>query len=148
MRTFVAEAREFCDFMVTAQSLDLNTTLRGLLAMLPSLYVAGLNLPDVEPTARALEIPRQAIPIDFGPRDLYWQVFDPYEDGAEPSVGSLTDDVLDIYSDVKTGLLIYERGSEDDRVDAVWHWKFDFQAHWGDHLVDALRALHWASQRT
>ena len=38
--------------------------------------------------------------------------------------------------------------SEDDRVDAVWHGKFHVQAHWGDDLVDAFRALHWARHRT
>jgi hypothetical protein len=26
----------------------------------------------------------------------------------------------------------------------VWEWRFHFDVHWGEHAVDALRALHRA----
>jgi hypothetical protein len=28
--------------------------------------------------------------------------------------------------------------------DEFWEWRFHFDVHWGDHAVDALRALHRA----
>lgn len=115
--------------------------------LLAVLYVTACNLPDVEPTDRDFDLPSQKVKIEFGNIDWYREVFDPYETDAEPVTGSLADDLMDIYSDVKRGLLMYERGAEEDKIDAVWHWKFHFEAHWGFHLVDALRAMHWASQR-
>lgn len=39
---------------------------------------------------------------------------------------------------------MYEQGTEDDITDAVWDWTFTFDTHWGFHLVDALRPMHWA----
>jgi hypothetical protein len=57
-----------------------------------------------------------------------------------PVVGSLSDDLADIYRDVVTGLRAYDRG---DRAGAVWEWRFNLHAHWGAHATGAMRALHW-----
>jgi hypothetical protein len=127
--------------------LALRTKFQSLLRLLPELYVAALDLPDVEPTDRDFDLPAQKLQIDFGEIAWYKEIFDPYEMEDQPVTGDLVDDLMDIYSDVKRGLLIYEQGTPDDKVDAVWHWKFDFGAHWGFHLVDAIRAMHWALQR-
>lgn len=42
------------------------------------------------------------------------------------------------YVDLSEGL---EHHRLDRHADALWSWRFTFDAHWGDHLVDALRAL-------
>ena len=55
--------------------------------------------------------------------------------------GSLSDDILDVYSDVAGGLAAFDAGLI---ADAVWHWRFTRETHWGDHAVDALRALQRA----
>jgi hypothetical protein len=78
--------------------------------------------------------------VKFGQFDCYWEVFDPYN-LEEPVVASLTDDVLDIYKEVKKGILLYELN---EQVEAVWHWRFSFETHWGSHAVGAIRALHSA----
>lgn len=79
----------------------------------------------------------------FEEADLYWEVFDPYEE-APLVCGSLSDDLLDVYRDLRRGLLIYDAGKVGS---AVWEWKFHFTNHWGDHAVDALRALQRAFMR-
>ena len=79
----------------------------------------------------------------FGQMVSYWEVFDPYEED-EPVGGSLTDDLLDIYRDLGRGLLAWNSGA---RESALWDWKFHFELHWGDHAVDALRALKRACYR-
>jgi hypothetical protein len=33
------------------------------------------------------------------------------------------------------------------REAAIWEWRFHFEWHWGDHAIDALRALHRACLR-
>jgi hypothetical protein len=54
---------------------------------------------------------------------------------------SLSDDILDIYKDVKKGILLYEKN---EHIEAIWEWKFCFEIHWGSHAVDEIRALHSA----
>jgi hypothetical protein len=79
------------------------------------------------------------------PFQYYGEVFDttrvPPE---EPTVGDLADDLLDIYTDVKAGLLYFERGHAQQ---AVFQWKFTWGVHWGRHATSALRAMHCWSTR-
>jgi hypothetical protein len=71
---------------------------------------------------------------------LYGEVFNPLiVPPEEPVLGSLSDDITDIYRDVVTGLREYEAGR---RTQALWEWGFGFQAHWGEHATGAIRALH------
>jgi hypothetical protein len=143
---FVAQATQFCDFIDCVNAVPLPERLQSLSELLARLYIAAINLPDVEPTDREFDVPTQKPHMSFDDVDGYWEVFDPYE-AEQPLMASLTDDITDIYSDLKKGLLMYERGADDDIADAVWHWKCQFEMHWGFHLVDALRAMHWAVQR-
>ncbi len=72
---------------------------------------------------------------------MYWEVFDPYVN--EPAVaGSLDDDVLDVYRDLHRGLDLWDSAAP--RAAAIWEWRFSFDMHWGDHAVDAIRALQRA----
>jgi hypothetical protein len=110
------------------------------------LYTAAVELPHVEPPSGSAEPPSPEPPegwAGFEKLDIYWEVFDPYE-LAEPVAGSLSDDILDVYRDVLRGLRQWEGG---DYAAAVWGWRFSFESHWGDHAVDALRALHRACGR-
>jgi Domain of unknown function (DUF5063) len=72
------------------------------------------------------------------PIESYWDVFNPLEE-REPILNSLADDLADIYRDVKRGLVLYEAHHS---LDAAWDWRFNFQIHWGHHLVGAQRAIH------
>ena len=75
------------------------------------------------------------------PRDYYSELFDPLVVPGEqpPVIGSLSDDIADIYSDVMDGLRLYQAGN---RAAAVWKWRFGVQHHWGAHATGAIRALH------
>lgn len=57
----------------------------------------------------------------------------------EPLTGDLADDLADVYRDLKPGLVLYEGGHIDE---AVWHWNFHFNIHWGRHAAEALYAMH------
>ena len=72
------------------------------------------------------------------PLTTYWDVFNPLT-ATEPVMNSLADDLADIYRDVKAALSLYEARHF---TDAAWDWRFNFQIHWGQHLVGAQRALH------
>lgn len=147
---FVASARAYCDFIENPQSPGMVEHLGKAAVLLAELYAAGLSLPDVEPgddeeTAGAVAVPdaRWSGPPEF---ESYWTVFDPYV-LEEPVSGSLPEDLQDVYRDVKEGLLVYELGSTAARREAIWLWRLHLATHWGDHAVDALRALQRAVNR-
>jgi hypothetical protein len=71
---------------------------------------------------------------------LCLKIFDPFND-QEPVSPTISDDLEDIYCDVKEGLLAMESsGAVSQNV--VWEWKFGLEIHWGRHAVGAIAALH------
>ncbi len=54
-------------------------------------------------------------------------------------MGDVGDDLLDIYQDVRAGLVAFDSGEVSD---AAWHWSFLYRIHWGRHAVGGLFALH------
>ncbi len=71
------------------------------------------------------------------PINIYWDVCNPLKE-EPPVLNLLSDDLADIYNDVKVGLVLYRRGHV---ADAVWEWRFNFKIHWGAHLTSAQRAI-------
>ncbi|MCC6737402.1 MAG: DUF5063 domain-containing protein [Planctomycetia bacterium] len=142
---FAATVHRYCEFIEEASSLALNARVRRAFELLAELVHAAARLPEGggdSPDAEG----EVDLPVNwpgFGQMVSYWEVFDPYEED-EPVGGSLTDDLLDIYRDLGRGLLAWNSGA---RESALWDWKFHFELHWGDHAVDALRALKRACYR-
>jgi hypothetical protein len=124
---------------------------RNALLRITRLYLAALELPPAwseeladEPDAEQVgDAEWGAVFAASGrlPLNYYAEVFDPLPFPAEepPVVGSLSDDIADIYRDVVSGLWAYEVGR---RAAAVWEWGFGFRHHWGEHATGAIRALH------
>jgi len=74
------------------------------------------------------------------PLDGYRASFDP-ADLAESNagIGSLVDDVADVYRDVVSGPRAYRVG---DLSGAHWEWTSGMRTHWGQHATSAIRVLH------
>ena len=130
-------SKQFCDMVDTKVLSSSNTGV--WMTLLMKLYAEALELPNVEPekTLEGCEpacCPRSVIAV---PAD-YWEIYDPLEPD-EPVCGSLFDDLGDIYRELKSGTLEYEAGRTNN---AIWEWKFGVDNHWGQHVVDAIRALH------
>ena len=53
-------------------------------------------------------------------------------------IGSLADDLADIYMDISSGEELWLAG---DSEEAVWEWRFHFETHWSEHLTGSLRAI-------
>jgi len=140
---FVTLVREYAATVDRAASSLAFDFARRCAVILPQIYVAGLQLPDIEVndssvSERSVASPMREISRLFGRYDCYHEFYDPYEE-SEPVVGSLGDDLGDIYVDLADPLRTYDAGKV---ADAIWEWKFSLQGHAGDHLVDALRAIH------
>lgn len=81
----------------------------------------------------------------------YFSNFDPYPDSdeieeKEVTPHSLANDLSEIYHDIKSNLLVFNTNSIPDQQDAIWHLKFDWHGHTGDHWTFAVRAIHWKLQ--
>ncbi len=73
------------------------------------------------------------------PIDEYWEIFDAGNiEDRDPVFALVSDDLADIYGDLKIGLLLYETSMFPE---AFWEWRFNFQIHWGNHLVGAQKAI-------
>lgn len=117
-------------------------------------WAASRNLDRVDPAIRADPLFDTVVPFEawermcralhayLGDIDCYWMVFNPYH-REEAYRNSLSDDLSDIWRDLKMGLLLYAKGSERARQHAIWMWKFHAHCHWGHDAVLALNALQW-----
>jgi hypothetical protein len=117
--------------------------------LLPQLYYLGQQLPDVElpdgdpldENQKPIESPMGKIMSLLGKYDRYCEVFDPIFDN-QAITTHLSDDLSDIYTDLKRPLVKYDSGEEPNQRIAIWEWAFHLKIHWGNHLVDALRPIH------
>lgn len=139
---FVRAAHELCAFVEADLARSVEDRLATARTTLLALYAAAVGLPRREGPTRATQPP--AFPTDAWPGfeqfDIYRELFDPYVD-TPPVAVSLSDDLRDVYLAVRRGLWQWDQGSNDE---AIWSWRFSFDSHWGDHAIDALRALHRA----
>lgn len=142
---FVGSARRFCALVEGAASLSRGERVHRARDCLADLVLKAGRLPQGDADGPEVTDDGTVAPgwPGFEELDIYWEVFDPYEND-EPVAGSLSDDMLDVYRDLRRGLRAYDAGQVGV---AVWEWRFHFDQHWGDHAVDALRALQRACRR-
>jgi len=139
--TFAAIVRRYCAFIERASTLTETTRLHQARRLLAELVHVACQLPSdtTGPNTKTTPLPQKTWSY-FSTHEWYYEVFDPYVE--EPPVrASLSDDLLDIYSDLRRGLVAYDAGHVGT---ALWQWRFNFDIHWGNHAVDALRALQRA----
>jgi hypothetical protein len=138
--SFVRQYEALIDGAAQARPYDL---LASCARLLPRIYAAGLDLPDlyadrdIEETS-LVSSPMSALLTLLGAVDRYFEVFDPVYD-REAIAASLSDDLADIYLDLVRPLRQFDAGLQSE---AVWQWRFNVRGHCGDHIVDALRAIH------
>jgi hypothetical protein len=85
-----------------------------------------------------LDAVRTGLAERLGDLDEYVEVFDPYKD-TEPTSYRLSDDLVDVASDLVHGLRHY---NQDRPLEALWWWQYSYFNHWGNHAGASLRALH------
>ena len=121
--------------------------------LLPLLYYRALKLPEVETTDEEIdrEISHEewsrmfgSLLHKLGSNDFYWKIYDPLKmEHGEAVAASLSDDLADIWRDLKHGILRWPTTDTTTRQEIVWDWRFSFHHHWSNHIVDALRAINW-----
>jgi hypothetical protein len=150
---FVAVANEFCKYAERAREIKGDELLRILQRLLPLMYLKASLLPALNPFfeegnekfvseadwTRVHDILREK----FGTADDYLEVFDDkIKDTEGPVTSSISENMADIFQDVKDFLLLYQTGTDEVMNDAIWECRMNFETIWGQKLLNAMRAIH------
>jgi hypothetical protein len=150
---FVAVANEYCKYAEHASQLKGDELLRILQRILPLMYIKASLLPRLEPffedgnekfvTESDWTVIHEILKKKFGTADDYLEVFDEKTNETEgPVISSISENMADIYQDIKDFLLLYQTGTAEVMSDALWECKMNFENFWGQKLVNAMRAIH------
>jgi len=150
---FVAVANEFCRYTEHASELKGDELLKIFQRILPFMYIKASLLPQLEPffeegnekfvtEADWIRI-HDSLRTKLGSADDYLEVFDDkIKDSEEPVLSSISENITDIYQDIKDFLLLYQTGTSEVMSDAVWECRLNFENLWGQKLVNSMRAIH------
>ncbi len=150
---FVAVANEFCKYTEHASELKGDEMLKIMQRIMPLMYLKASLIPELIPFfeegnekfvtesdwVRIHEILREK----FGTADDYLEVFDEkINETGEPITSSISENMADIYQDIKDFLILYQTGTVEVMNDAVWECRTNFETFWGQKLVNSMRAIH------
>lgn len=152
---FVAVAKEFCDFVETAPQMRCQDFLSRLQKFVPLIYLKGVLLPTDENAESGLtEDVVSEEDYNFllgelrrllGERDEYLEVFDDSMQYSEaPVVHSISENVCDIYQDLKNFVASFRCGIPEVIGEALWVLNNNFELYWGKNCAGVLRAVHHA----
>jgi hypothetical protein len=150
---FVAVANEFCKYAERAAQLKGDELLRIFQRILPLMYIKASLLPQLNPyfedgnekfvTESDWMIVNETLKKKFGTADDYLEVFDDKSKEADgPVLSSISENMADIYQDIKDFLILYQTGTGEVMNDAIWECRMNFENFWGQKLVNSMRAIH------
>lgn len=140
IKGFYESAKRYCDFV--SNNVITNENIEELMYLMLDSFTKGLLLPDVEPDDNNPIKGEKSDSIKIELPTTYWEIFEPFAK-EEPVYGDLLDDLSDIRDDLLEGIYDYEAGYINN---AVFEWKLLHHAHWGNHVVAAVKALQHLRQ--
>jgi molecular chaperone GrpE (heat shock protein) len=150
---FVTVASEYCNSVEMVAKIPAEANLQKMQKLLPLLYLKASMLQKPE---RLLdeELEKYISELDYNALhqkwlhllneyDNFYEVFDPaIQFGQETVTASVSENLLDIYQDLKNFLIAYSIGNEEVMNDALVECVEHFEEFWGQQLVNVLRAVH------
>lgn len=149
---FLAVAQKFCLFIEEIEKYDKQQIFDYMHKALPLLYVRGSVLPSVTPDdydANEKYVTEEQWQNTFNDirgilkkDDEYWflENDNPLN---EPVKGSIADNLVDIYQDMKDFVTLYQKPLRNAKKVAVWEIRELFKAHWGFRAVNLLKVMHY-----
>lgn len=150
---FVTVGVEYCLLLEHAAEMDSKTFIDRSVKILPLLYLKATLLPDcVAESDDAVEefvteenyaMTANTIAALLKEQDDYLESFHPEMKFSDtPVLASVSEDMADIYQDVKNFASVFSIGHEVSMNDALVICKENFGNFWGQKLVNAMGALH------
>ncbi len=149
----VTVASEFCGYMEIAEGQSSTDFVNKTLKILSLLYLKASFVTKPKPlydegveafvTEEEYHMIRNAVATVIGSGDDYLEVFHPdiqYSDG--PIRATISEDLADIYQYLKNFTTLFGMGTEELMNDGLAECMDAFGEHWGQKLVNVMRALH------
>lgn len=150
---FVTVCVQYCAFIEHLNDMESAEFCDKMTKILPLLYLKATLLPETDSVND--ENPEIAVTEDdynfvississvLGGEDTYLEVFmQDMKYSETPIAANISEDLADIYQDLKNFIFIYEQGIVDNMNDALYICNENFKNYWGQKLVNVLRALH------
>ncbi len=150
---FVTVAKEFCNFLESAEQYPRKEFVTVATRILPLVYLKAVVLPkveaeledEVEKTVDEMTYAhiQGGIESRLGRFNDYLEVFTPdIERSDTPVIAFIAEDLTDIYQDLKDFISAYRIGVTEIMNDALSMVQQNFELYWGQRSVNTLRALH------
>ena len=150
---FVTVANEFCNLMENVRNYSFGENMHKMQRMLPLLYLKAVMLPVTDKVLDA-GLEKYVSEMDYnviqqrwleilGENDNFYEVFDPdLQFSGEKVTASISENLADIYQDLKDFIIAYSIGDIEIMNDALYDCEYHFEIFWGQRLVNVLRAVH------
>lgn len=145
-------ANEYCLFLESINKYSLEDTYILLHRMLPLLYLKGSLLPEIEVediganerfmTAEQWESIFTDLRKKFEGVDEFWYLDYNSADATSPIKGSVSEQLSDIYQDLKDFLILYQKNSKDAKQNAANDCRLFFYNHWGVMTINLQKQIH------
>ncbi len=149
---FVTVGNEYCNQLENADEMSTRELFTVMTRMLPLMYIKAVMLPkaefildeSIEKTIREEDYIRiqHALLTKMGQFDDFLEVYVPDNEQEQEVATSISEILTDIYQDVKDFLFAYRIGVTEIMNDALVELVNGFELHWGQKLVNVLRACH------
>lgn len=150
---FVTVANEYCITVEQVNKYSAEKNIDKLRKLLPLLYLKASLLPKAEIVLEE-EIEKFVTELDYNilhqkwlqllnENDGFYEVFDPeIQFGEETVTASISENLLDIYQELKDFVTAYSIGNDEVMHDALAQCEISFPEYWGQQILNVLRALH------
>lgn len=151
---FVTVANEYCAWIEKTMQFSRRQFIDTGVKLLPLLYLKAsvLSKPelmlkddflDKAVTEEDYQQINNAVLFKMGPHNDYLEVFTAdMQRSVEPLTASVSENLTDIYQDLKDFLMSYRTAVTEIMNDALHELISNFELYWGQRLVNVLRALH------
>lgn len=152
---FISTASDYCLFLEKVKSKTKKEVVERLLLLLSQLYFhASIIDTNFKYSTKNILLEeyvkeqdynyiRENLLTIFKEDDAYLDVFNEdmkYSD--TPIIKSISEDLADIYQDLKNCIWIFSKGNNETSQEAINEVCSLFEIHWGEKLVCSLQALH------
>lgn len=145
-------ANEYCLFMEEIENKSKKAIFDFVHRVLPLMYTKGSLLPEIEvefPEANMRFVTEEQwerlfteLREKFGDNDEFWIIDPQYINETEPLKASLSENLADIYQDMKDFILLYQKNTIAARQNAISDCKNLYSNHWGYSISNIMAQLH------
>ena len=150
---FVRSANEYCQWLEEADQMQALTFIKSSLGVLSKVYHHAVSVEETEPlleggnekfvTEQDWSSVYQKVLHLLGSHNEYLRIAEDEEfDRSDLVTHHISDDLANIYPDLKDFTLQYRQGIEEIMNDAVWEVMDNFEHYWSNKLLHALQALN------